>query len=394
MDQTRDLVWENCWLHSSRPSDNGRYRLGCFIYPYVFQTQRKTTLCCSPGAYLPRGIRWSRLDGRATKGRMEPSEPGNKGTVVTCRTQHCWQREVLRTTRDLHRVPRQIHETKTVPFSVRPADAPVVGTLGRHRHDLDCHSNPTGQKRDATEAKRQRETVLAIARSGGIVLYDFQDASRYVDKSPVDTRTLPLVWLHSILGADMFADVVEVCPGTSPTRVMTDATLTHFRELPRLRRVELSSTQVTDAGLRHLEGLTQLQSLGLAVTNITDGGLRHLSRLSQLQTLDLTQTKVTNAGLSSLNGLTHLRELYLGRTQVTDAGLDQLKEMPELQVLTMDATRITDAGLEHLRGLTQLQDLFLADTQVSDSGVKRLQQALPTCRIHRVPLGHDAIREG
>ena len=98
----------------------------------------------------------------------------------------------------------------------------------------------------------------------------------------------------------MFADVVEVCPGTSPTRVMTDATLTHFRELPRLRRVELSSTQVTDAGLRHLEGLAQLQSLGLAGTNITDSGLRHLRRLSQLQMLDLTQTKVTNAGMSSL----------------------------------------------------------------------------------------------
>lgn len=39
---------------------------------------------------------------------------------------------------------------------------------------------------------------------------------------------------HSILGADMFADVVEVFPSTSPTRVITDATLTHLDELPRL----------------------------------------------------------------------------------------------------------------------------------------------------------------
>ncbi len=66
------------------------------------------------------------------------------------------------------------------------------------------------KKRDATAAKRQREAVRAIASSGGIVLYDFQDDSRYVDKDPTDTRSAALVWVHAILGADMFADVVQV----------------------------------------------------------------------------------------------------------------------------------------------------------------------------------------
>lgn len=261
------------------------------------------------------------------------------------------------------------------------------------------------KKRDATEAKRQREAVRAIAMSGGIVLYDFQDGSRYVDKSPVDTRTSSQVWLHSILGVDMFADVVELTPGPSPTRVMTDATLTHLEQLPRLRLVALSGSQVTDAGLRHLEGLTQLQYLVLAYSKITGSGLRHLRGLSQLQTLDLTGTKVTNAGLPPHNGPTHLRELYLGRTQFTDAGLENLKEVPELQVLFLDTTRITDAGLEHLRRLTQLHWLDLSHTQVTDAGLEHLkgmsqltnldlsytkvsdigvdslQQKMPSCRI-------------
>lgn len=261
------------------------------------------------------------------------------------------------------------------------------------------------KKRDVTEAKRQHEAVRAIAKSGGILLYDFQDGNEWINKRPVETRTSSQLWLHSILGADMFADVVSVSPGPSPTLIMTDATLTHLDQLPRLRSVELSGTQVTDAGLRHLEGLTQLQSLGLAYTNITGGGLRHLKGLSQLQSLDMTGTKVTNAGLSSLNGQTHLRELYLGRTQITDAGLGELKEFPELQVLFLDTTRITDAGLEHLRRLTQLHwldlshtqvtdaglehlkvlpqlaKLDLSYTQVSDVGVESLQQRLPSCRI-------------
>lgn len=237
------------------------------------------------------------------------------------------------------------------------------------------------KRRDATQANKQHEAVRAIATSGGIVLYDFDDDSRYVNKSPIDTRTLPLVWLHSILGADMFTDVVKVHTGPSPTLVMTDATLAHFEQLPQLRLVELSAAKITDAGLRHLEGLTQLQSLGLAYTNITGSGLTHLKGLSQLQSLDLTGTKVTDAGLSSLNGPTHLRELYLGRTQITDAGLEALKEVPELQVLFLDGTRITDAGLEHIKGLPQLTELDLRNTRVSDVAVASLQQRMPSCRI-------------
>ena len=36
-----------------------------------------TTVCCSPFACLPRGVRWSMLDGRSDADRMEPSEPVN-----------------------------------------------------------------------------------------------------------------------------------------------------------------------------------------------------------------------------------------------------------------------------------------------------------------------------
>ena len=189
------------------------------------------------------------------------------------------------------------------------------------------------KKRDLAEANRQHEAVRAIASSGGIVLYDFEDDSRYVDKTPTDTRTSLVMWLHSILGADMFADVVKVHTGTSPTLVMTDATLTHLEQLPRLRLVELTATKITDEGLRHLEGLTQLHSLSLTHTNITGSGLRHLKGLSQLQSLDLTGTKVTDAGLEHLIGLTQLTELTLSYTDVSDTAVDSLQQrMPSCRI--------------------------------------------------------------
>ena len=213
------------------------------------------------------------------------------------------------------------------------------------------------KKRDMAEAKRQYEAVRAITGSGGVTLYDFEDDTRYVDKMPTDTRSLPVRWMHSMLRTDMFADVVKVHTGPSPTLIMTDATLAHFEQLPRLQLVELSATKITDEGLKHLEGLTQLQRLSLAYTNITGSGLRHLKALSQLQSLDLTGTKVTDEGLSSLNEPTQLRELYLSRTQITDAGLEQLK------------------------GLPQLTELDLRETKVSNAAIERLRQEMPNCRI-------------
>ncbi len=44
-------------------------------------TWRQTTLCCSPGARLPRGIERSMLGSRAGPGTMKPSAVANKSLV-------------------------------------------------------------------------------------------------------------------------------------------------------------------------------------------------------------------------------------------------------------------------------------------------------------------------
>ena len=71
--------------------------------------------------------------------------------------------------------------------------------------------------------------------------------------------------------------------------------------------------------------------------------------------------------------------------QVTDADLEHLKYLSQLEVLLIDNTQVTDAGLENLKGLKHLNRLYLSETKVTDEGIKRLQQALPNCRIYRLP---------
>ena len=108
--------------------------------------------------------------------------------------------------------------------------------------------------------------------------------------------------------------------------------------------------------------------------------------LASMQSYDLKRGWKDNLTIRAmLMILTNLHTLELSDTQVTDAGLEYLKGMNELQSLGLAFTKVTDAGLEHLKGLKSLQSLELPYTNVTDEGVKKLQQALPECKITRVP---------
>ncbi len=173
-----------------------------------------------------------------------------------------------------------------------------------------------------------------------------------------------------------------------------DAGLEHLKGLTQLQTLDLGGTKVSDAGLEHLKGLFQLQTLDLGGAEVSDAGLEHLEDLPQLQTLDLSGAKVTDAGLKRLQALRQLQELGLGGTEVTDAGLQHLRGLPELEELCfwatgadlkhlrglprlreldLGGTKVTDAGLEHVKGLRQLQSLGLRGTEVSDAGMEHLK---------------------
>lgn len=102
-------------------------------------------------------------------------------------------------------------------------------------------------------------------------------------------------------------------------------------DMPRLRELNLSQSNVTDAALEHVGKLKQLKSLNLHQTAITDRGLERIGQLTQLEVLSLSQTAITDAGLAKLSGLTELTFLGVDKTQTTEAGLIALKRaLPKL----------------------------------------------------------------
>ena len=124
-----------------------------------------------------------------------------------------------------------------------------------------------------------------------------------------------------------------------------------------VKGVLLTGPEVTDDSLEHLKQFPRLQSLGVLSDRITDAGLDHLRTRTGLEDLSLIDTQITDAGLKHLRGLTNLQEVFLENGD------------------------ITDDGLQHLKRLAALRRLVLNQARVSNEGVRNLQATLPKCEI-------------
>jgi internalin A len=300
-------------------------------------------------------------------------------------------------------------------------------------------------------ARVQHEAVIAIQEAGGSVCYHWQRIGNYMITGP----TSPTWWdsFMARLGPDMFGRVVWVGfngnstaepddallaqisqirsleeldfrplglskPGFASHRSVTDAGLVHLRNLPRLRRLNLSRTGVRGPGLVHLRGMKQLRWLELLELPLGDDDLSHLEGLTSLEILNLSSDRITDAGLAHLAGLTNLHQLQLESPWITTAGLRHVSGMTQLSGLVLNSpridslrpldhltslwwlslrdtaigdddmaiigrfkalfdlqlshTRISDSGMVHLAGLSQVVVLDLSDTRITDAGLTSL----------------------
>lgn len=229
-----------------------------------------------------------------------------------------------------------------------------------------------------------------FANWGGSVQYDWElddpdNPFRVVgnasaDELPERTRTC----LCKLFGQDFVSDAVCVDlkhwqSGTHAT--ICDADLVHFRDLPQLQLLGLSSAKITNAGLASLEGLTRLEKLDLSSTQIADAGLEHLQGLTRLRELRLAETNVTDAGLEYLQGLSRLETLDLWGTPITDAGLEHLQGLTQLKALFLCHTQVTNEGLERLKTSNRLETLELLETWADESGVANFKAELPDVKV-------------
>jgi hypothetical protein len=150
---------------------------------------------------------------------------------------------------------------------------------------------------------------------------------------------------------------------------LTDAGLAHLRHLVNLKTVSVGGCPITSAGLEHLRDLTKLETLNFRNTQISD--LAPIAHLKELRSLSLSAAPI-DSGLGPINGLSKLTVLLLDKSQVTDTGVKALAGLKALQMLNLDHTQITDAALDTIGQLPMLDNLFLNHTSVTDQGLKRL----------------------
>ncbi|OAI38843.1 hypothetical protein AYO40_06295 [Planctomycetaceae bacterium SCGC AG-212-D15] len=175
---------------------------------------------------------------------------------------------------------------------------------------------------------------------------------------------------------------------------VTDAGLEQLSQLADLESLVLSFLKVTDLGLRHLQALTNLKHLDLSVTTIRGAGLEHLKLLSQLTSLDLSATWLDDDGLAFLAAMPQLEKLDLHMTAVGDPGLVHLAGLHGLRHLDIFSTRTSDQGLKSLAGLTHLRTLNLEGTSVSDAGLENLRrlQKLSKLQLNGLPISDGGLQ--
>ncbi|MEX0677869.1 MAG: hypothetical protein WD063_12380 [Pirellulales bacterium] len=117
----------------------------------------------------------------------------------------------------------------------------------------------------------------------------------------------------------------------------------------RSEQIRLDHTSVGDRQLDELDGLEdKLRRINLSHSDITDAGLERIAHMRKLIQLRLASDRVTDAGLACLTELKELKHLHLIDAPIGDAGLEHLEKLKDLESLYLDGTRATDAGMSRL----------------------------------------------
>ena len=120
-----------------------------------------------------------------------------------------------------------------------------------------------------------------------------------------------------------------------------------LKELPNLRQLILSKSDLTVARVNAIAQCAQLRELRIPSAGLTDTELVGLKKLALLESLDISENpQVTDKGMATIKTLERLRALYLSKTAVSDKGLFELKALDGLRTLYAGSTKITADGAE------------------------------------------------
>src|SRR5207248_8061019 len=105
----------------------------------------------------------------------------------------------------------------------------------------------------------------------------------------------------------------EVTSLTLWGRQMGDGGLYGIREWKHLVRLRMP-VEATDRGLAQIKGLESLEEISFQdCRRIKGDGLAHLKDLPRLRKVDLSRSSVTDEGMKAIKELKQIDELHLGR---------------------------------------------------------------------------------
>lgn len=178
-------------------------------------------------------------------------------------------------------------------------------------------------------------------------------------------------------------------------RLCDDDDIKYISELPKLKSLNLSGTDITGFGFEYLAKLDKLRTLDLRGTNLKNDALKHLVSCRNLETLLLSDTQTDDDDLKILSGIKTLKYITLHRTKVTDDGLKTLAKLKGLKYVSLYDTETSKAGHDllnnnpgvdiildrpqHLRGF--LKERMLARLQMGDDSV--LSRLIDRCEYGR-----------
>lgn len=165
----------------------------------------------------------------------------------------------------------------------------------------------------------------------------------------------------------------------------TDAALVALKKHPHIGAVEVfDATRCTEKGLNALKELPHLRRLVLSKSELTLSQAGAIAGCKELRDLRIPGAGLSDFELSSLKKLTLLEQLDLSENaQVTDKGMATVKTFERLRALYLAKTSITDKGLAELKGLDGLRTLFVGGTKVTADAAEKFADDMPNLRVVR-----------
>lgn len=155
----------------------------------------------------------------------------------------------------------------------------------------------------------------------------------------------------------------------------TDDALDNLKKLPKLERLEISSSKLTDSALAKLAVLGSLKHLDIQSLQIRNGDLSEISKLAKLEILKLPSFKtIGDDQIAQIRAISTLRYLKASGASISDQGLKEIAQLKALRFLDISGSPISDEGLVVLGTLPELNCITLDGILLRPETVSELRR--------------------